>query len=59
MDEIPEPERVKMPFGKHKGEMLGDIPKSYLEWLQKNTNLKEPLATCVDRTVKMLGNEDG
>ncbi len=25
-------DRVIMPFGQHKGEYLGDIPKSYLVW---------------------------
>lgn len=24
---------MKIPFGKHKGELLADIPNSYLEWL--------------------------
>ena len=23
---------TKMPFGKHKGERLGDVPDSYLRW---------------------------
>jgi exodeoxyribonuclease X len=36
-----------MPFGKHKGEMFCDIPKSYLIWLSKQ-DLQEKLA----RTIK-------
>lgn len=24
---------IKIPFGKHKGELLADIPNSYLNWL--------------------------
>ena len=27
------PETMTMPFGKHKGERLIDIPRKYLEWL--------------------------
>ena len=26
-------EDVPLPFGKHKGELVADIPNSYLEWL--------------------------
>lgn len=26
-------EDVKMPFGKHKGELVADLPDSYLNWL--------------------------
>ena len=26
---------VKMPFGKHKGKILADLPVSYLEWMYK------------------------
>lgn len=28
-----------MPFGKHKGEFVSDIPTSYLEWLVKNSEI--------------------
>ena len=37
----------RMPFGKHKGECLGDIPVAYLDWLigqdwmEEKTDLKE------------------
>lgn len=52
----PDPERTKMPFGKHKGEMLGDIPKNYLEWVLENfvwTKYSD-LKSDIERTVKML-----
>jgi hypothetical protein len=26
----------EMPFGKHKGKALGDVPREYLVWLEKN-----------------------
>jgi hypothetical protein len=28
----------KMPFGKHKGELMTDIPHSYWQWGMKNTD---------------------
>ncbi len=31
-----------MPFGKYKGRPISKIPKTYLEWLAKNTKLKLP-----------------
>lgn len=27
---------VKMPFGKHEGKLLADLPVSYLEWFERN-----------------------
>lgn len=35
-----------MPFGKHKGELLKDIPHGYIEWLSKQ-ELREPLVSFV------------
>jgi len=26
------PSEIEMPFGKHKGELLGDLPPGYLDW---------------------------
>jgi hypothetical protein len=31
-------EEITMPFGKHKGTKLAEVPKDYLEWLIKNTD---------------------
>jgi hypothetical protein len=36
----------RMPFGKHKGLKMGDVPLDYLEWLS-GTNLDEDLAYTV------------
>lgn len=30
-----------MPFGKHKGEKLGDVPASYLLWLGDQPDVKQ------------------
>jgi hypothetical protein len=32
---------LKIPFGKHKGELLADIPNSYLEWLLEQDFFEE------------------
>ena len=37
-----------MPFGKHLGEELGDLPDGYLEWLYGLENLKPRLRGGVD-----------
>lgn len=39
--------KMRMPFGKHKGSPLEIIPKGYLEWLAKKTDLQEELALSV------------
>lgn len=31
-------DKDKMPFGKHKGELLQDVPVSYLHWIYHNIN---------------------
>lgn len=36
-----------MPFGKYKGKSLEEIPDSYIAWLMKSCELKEPLKTWV------------
>ena len=35
-------DNFRMPFGKHKGTMISDLPSSYLKWLAEN---------CEDETV--------
>lgn len=40
---------MKMPWGKHAGEELDDIPTSYLTWLLSNTD--------IDRTHPELAQE--
>ena len=37
----------KMPFGKHKGRLLTDIPSSYLRWLLRECDLDPPLRRAV------------
>ena len=37
-----------MPFGRHKGAPLEDLPDAYLQWLHGLTDLREPLRSGVD-----------
>ena len=37
----------KMPFGKHRGTSIKDIPADYLQWLHKTVELREPLRGAV------------
>lgn len=46
----PTPNTYRMPFGKHKGELLSDIPDSYLNWLSEQ-QLSEPLKSLVDEAL--------
>jgi len=43
---IEEAEEVTMPFGKHKGERLDDVPLSYINWL-RDIDLHGRLAEAV------------
>lgn len=39
---------LKMPFGKHKGIALKDLPKSYVQWAKKNMSLTGELKASFD-----------
>lgn len=38
---------MKMPFGKYKGEEIGDLPSTYLEWLVENVAMDDKLEEAV------------
>lgn len=40
-----------MPFGKHKGRDLSDVPDDYLDWLFFDIELREPLKSAVHREI--------
>jgi len=40
--------QIIFPFGKHKGEVLGDIPRGYLEWFADSSDKEGPLKFCVE-----------
>ncbi len=39
---------MKMPFGKHAGLELTDVPRQYLIWLRRQPNLRGPLVKEID-----------
>lgn len=44
-----------MPFGKHKGEPLSEVPKSYASWLLKNGALDKPENLDLKQSLQKLG----
>jgi hypothetical protein len=42
---------MKMPFGKHKGRELKEIPPDYLEWITKNLTITGNLAEEIYRVL--------
>lgn len=44
-----------MPFGKHKGRELAELPDSYLQWLAENIELRQPLLSGVELEFKERG----
>ena len=50
-----------MTFGKHKGELLGDVPVNYLHWLWqqgKKFERNDPLANYIRVSLPALQQED-
>ncbi len=41
-----------MPFGKHKGSPVDDVPKSYLKWMQREMDLDLDLAFTVQTSIE-------
>ena len=44
-----------MPFGKHKGRELCEVPDGYLLWLAENVELREPLLSAIWAEFKERG----
>ena len=40
---------MKMPWGKHRGRDLVDVPDAYLDWMMTSAKLLEPLRSAVCR----------
>ena len=39
---------MKMPFGKHAGVEVSDVPRQYLQWLRCQPGLRGPLVKEID-----------
>lgn len=48
-------EGTTMPFGKHAGKPLSDVPKNYLSWLQKEGALDKPENAALKMEIEKLG----
>jgi hypothetical protein len=47
-----------MPFGKHKGELISDIPTEYLDWLITTVELRDWLLSAVSEELRARLDED-
>lgn len=50
---------ARMPFGKHAGKMLTEIPKDYVEWLEKSGALDKKENLGLKETFQKLGHLTG
>ncbi len=46
------PQDWQMPFGKHKGESLGNLPIGYLRWLYEATDVDPDLRAAVESVLE-------
>lgn len=49
------PQVVRMPFGKHAGKLLSEIPKDYVAWLAQNGALEKKENSALRENFKNLG----
>ena len=50
------PSEMEMPFGKHKGELLGDIPIRYLDWVGDQDWVQEKFPELCEAIEKLQAN---
>ncbi len=46
-----------MPFGKHKGSPIADLPHAYLEWVLENLKLRGSLLRALESEYERRGSE--
>jgi len=42
-----DPDKMTMPFGKYKGELIEDLPSDYITWVLTNTSVGPKLQKCI------------
>jgi hypothetical protein len=47
--------KMRMPFGKHRGELVEDIPTAYVEWLLGNLELRPDLQRELEAQLELRG----
>ncbi|MBI4873390.1 MAG: DUF3820 family protein, partial [Acidobacteria bacterium] len=50
---------MTMPFGKHRGDDLRDVPTAYFDWLLANIPLREPLLSAVEDELRARAPRTG
>ena len=48
--------RTRMPFGKHKGQLLLDLPEPYLLWLLRKGNVQGSLGRLLEQMMEIKLN---
>ena len=48
----------EMPFGKHEGELIEDLPTSYLRWMLENFSFNENNAWLEDAMEEALEHQE-
>jgi uncharacterized protein (DUF3820 family) len=48
---------MEMPFGKHKGEKLEDVPVDYIEWALENCDLRPALQAEMEAQLALKRGE--
>ena len=51
------PSDYQMPFGKHSGEFLENVPAGYIIWLGKKDNCPEEILDYIEEYGEELGEE--
>lgn len=57
LNEAPPPAAFRMPFGKHAGKLISEIPASYIAWLESSDILQSPDNQALKEAILSLKNK--